>query len=64
MTNRCYKDVNRECNINCAAFTLGVISGIDSQRRVLVLSCTDLAAKFKLATEVGEIRKILEKKKK
>jgi len=61
--SKCYKNVDRECDVNCAAFTLGVISGRDSQKRVLVFNCVDLAAKLRLVTVVEELGNIIQRKR-
>ncbi len=50
---RCYKDEDRSCNDDCVA-----------HRGLGVGYCMELAAKSKLAIEIGKIRKILEEKKK
>lgn len=60
----CYKDGSRVCDEGCVAYTLNLIYGSDSQDNALTGHCMELAAKFRLTVEIGEIRKILEKKKK
>ncbi|MDO8743403.1 MAG: hypothetical protein Q7J30_02545 [Candidatus Azambacteria bacterium] len=64
MTVYCYKSEKRKCDERCEAFGGSVTVGEDSAGGIITGWCVDLAAKFRLAAEVGEIRKFLEKKKK